>query len=111
MLIRCLRIPAGFDKHNMHMKRVQDPEPDLFHFCFPRLPMARRPAVIQPGSMPRQAAPLLASRPFRPIGAIHRKPIKSMTYKNHTFFWIHGDAEIRIFYKNFGLPYLGDLAG
>ena len=73
--------------------------------------MARRHAVTQRGSIPLQPAPLLASRPFRPIGAIHRKPIKSMTYKNHTFFGIHGDGEMRIFYKNFGLPYLGDLAG
>nr|DAG19523.1 MAG TPA: hypothetical protein [Caudoviricetes sp.] len=34
-----------------------------------------------------------------------------MVYKNRTFFGIHGDAEIRIFYKNFGLPYLANLAG
>lgn len=73
--------------------------------------MARRPAVIHPGSIPLKAAPRLGFGPFRPIGATHRKPIKSMTYKNHTFFWIHGDAEIRIFYKNFGLPYLANLAG
>lgn len=58
-----------------------------------------------------KAAPRLASRPFHPICAIPANLIKSMTYKNHTFFGIHGDAEIRIFYKNFGLPYFGDLAG
>ena len=73
--------------------------------------MARRPAVTQRGSTPLKAAPRLGSRPFRPIGAIPAKPIKSRTYKNHTFFGIHGDAEIRIFYKNFGLPYLANLAG
>ena len=58
-----------------------------------------------------KAAPRLASRPFRPIGATPANPIKSMTYENTTFSWIHGDGETRIFYKNFGLPYLADLAG
>lgn len=85
--------------------------PIYFIFAFRAPPMARRPAVIQPGSIPLKAAPRLGSRPFRPIGAIPAKPIKSMTYKNRTFFGTHGDAEIRIFYKNFGLPYLKKLAG
>lgn len=111
MLFRCSRIPAGFDKHNLHMKRVQPLKVIYFIFAV-RVPPQGAPPRRHPTGVntPESRAPPEIPA-FPPIGSIPANPIKSMTYKNHTFFGIHGDAEIRIFYKNFGLPYLANLAG